>query len=177
MVSQNLIEELSSNIICYKDFPKPGVLFWDFLPIFAKPDFVNRLCKSIANLACGKVDVVVGLEARGFLFGPQVAILLNLPFIPIRKKGKLPGTIISTTYIKEYGEDTLEIQAGVLKKGQRVFLLDDLLATGGTLKAAVDLIQQSDSIVSQIAVFIELNSLNGRNLFSKDLEIFSFLKY
>lgn len=74
-------------------------------------------------------------------------------------------------------QDTLEIQAGVLKKGQRVFLLDDLLATGGTLKAAVDLIQQSDSIVSQIAVFIELNSLNGRNLFSKDLEIFSFLKY
>ncbi|CCD62975.1 Adenine phosphoribosyltransferase [Caenorhabditis elegans] len=149
-----------------KDFPKKGINFRDIMPLFTNPQLVNELCVVIADHVrhtVGHVDSVAGLEARGFLFGPQVAIQLGVPFVPIRKKGKLPGATIEASYVKEYGEDRVEIQEGAIKNGDIVFLIDDLLATGGTLRAATDLVVKAGGKVGEAFVLIELAPLNGRS--------------
>lgn len=125
---------------------------------------------------CPDADVIVGLDARGFLFGFTIAAELGVSFVPIRKKGKLPGPCYSYEYKLEYGSDTFEIQTSGIKPGQKVVVVDDLLATGGTLEAACNLIEKAQGIVQEIIVIMELKSLNGRSkISSKNLH--SFIQY
>lgn len=125
---------------------------------------------------CPNIDVVVGLEARGFLFGFQIAADLGLPFVPIRKKGKLPGELYSQEYALEYGTDQFEIQKNAIKPGQKVLIVDDLLATGGTMEAACLLIAKCGAEVSDCLAVIELVQLNGRDKL-KASRVHSFIKY
>ncbi|CAI4226534.1 unnamed protein product [Auanema sp. JU1783] len=163
MAFDNVRDEVAVHIRSIKDFPKAGINFRDVMPLFQQPKLVDKMCRVIADYCKGKnIQAVAGLEARGFLFGPQVAILLDVPFVPIRKKGKLPGKCISASYVKEYGEDVVEIQEDAVKPGWRILLVDDLLATGGTLRAAIDLIKKAHCIVAEAFVLVELQSLKGR---------------
>lgn len=137
------LAHIQSLVRAIPDFPNKGILFQDIFPIFQDPIAVNSLIlhllarvKESLGEEEGKVDVVVGLDARGFLFGPALAIHLGAAFVPVRKRGKLPGACISTAYSKEYGADELEIQEGAIRPGQRVIVVDDLIATGGTAVAA-----------------------------------------
>lgn len=124
----------------------------------------------------GSIDVVIGLESRGFLIGPLVALRLNKPFLPIRKKGKLPGHVTQLSYHLEYSSDTFEIQVDSLSPGKKVLLIDDLLATGGTLKCAVQLVQSLKCQVAHALVLIELSDLKGRQLLD-GVNIHSLIKY
>lgn len=168
----NLRQKVMALVKEFPDFPTKGVLFRDLLPLFTNPRLLKSLCKFIADRYRGHVDVVAGLEARGFLFGPIVALELDLPFLPIRKKGKLPGLVFSVDYVKEYGTDVIEIQQGILLPEQRVLLLDDLLATGGTLQGAEQLIKKAGAKVAAIFVIAELNVLGGRRLLTSPVETF-----
>ncbi|KAL6731228.1 hypothetical protein Aduo_002117 [Ancylostoma duodenale] len=163
--------EVDRHIRNILDFPKKGINFRDIMPLFANPSLVQDLCTAIAHhirTDVGKVDAVAALEARGFLFGPTVAMMLGVPFVPIRKKGKLPGDCVQASYVKEYGEahfffnDVVEVQKDAMKPGWKVVIVDDLLATGGTLKAAVDVVQKAGAKVAEAFVLIELAPLRGR---------------
>uniref|UniRef100_A0A0K0CZZ1 adenine phosphoribosyltransferase n=1 Tax=Angiostrongylus cantonensis TaxID=6313 RepID=A0A0K0CZZ1_ANGCA len=149
------------------------------MPLFSHPTLVEQLCCAIADhlrIEVGEIDAIAALEARGFLFGPIVAIRLGIPFIPIRKKGKLPGDCIQASYVKEYGEDIIEIQSNVVSQGWRIVILDDLLATGGTIKAAVDVISKAGAIVKEVFVIIELTPLHGRDKIP-EVPVFSLISY
>lgn len=132
----NLKNQLTSAIRKFPDWPKPGILFEDILPIFASPELHSRLLEALelqirANFgAAGRPDVIVGLEARGFLFGPSLALRLGAGFVPVRKRGKLPGPVEEAGFTKEYGDDVFEMQKGMVKGGQRVLVVDDIIATG-----------------------------------------------
>jgi adenine phosphoribosyltransferase len=158
------------------DFPKPGILFYDIGTLLAHGaawhTTVTRLATALRPL---KPDVLVGIESRGFLVAAPLAAMLGTGFIMVRKKGKLPGKTIAYTYKLEYGEDTIEIQDGMLKAGQRVVICDDLLATGGTAAAAVKLARQVGADVIHAAFIIELGFLNGRK--KLDVPITSLVTY
>ncbi|XP_060529587.1 adenine phosphoribosyltransferase isoform X1 [Cylas formicarius] len=159
------IEIIKKHVHSYSDFPKPGVLFRDIFGVLQSPEAFSALKDLLieeARRVEPAVQCVVGLESRGFLFGPSIALDLQVPFVPIRKKGKLPGQVFSHSYLLEYGEDTIEIQGSAIKKGQSVLIVDDLLATGGSLKASCELIKTIGSTVASCLVVIELESLNGR---------------
>jgi len=158
-------EELEKAIRQVPDFPSPGILFFDILPLLKDRIHFANLTKELASLA-GSVDVVAGIEARGLILGSAVALELGKGFVPLRKKGKLPGTTFQESYGLEYGNDTLEIQEGVLGSSDRVLLIDDVLATGGTLVAGVKLIQQCGAIVESVAVALEIAELPGRQKFA-----------
>ncbi|KHJ95126.1 putative adenine phosphoribosyltransferase [Oesophagostomum dentatum] len=143
------------------------------MPLFANPSLLQDLCTAIAEHLrndVGEVNAITGLEARGFLFGPIIAISLGVPFVPIRKKGKLPGECIQASY------DVVEIQKGALKPNWKVVIVDDLLATGGTLKAAVDVIEKAGAAVAEAFVLIELLPLRGRDRIA-NVPLTSLLKY
>ena len=144
------------------DFPKPGIMFRDISPLLASPDAFGEVVRLIAHEWKGSVDAVAGLDARGFLFGAPLALALGVPFVMIRKKGKLPGDVESFSYDLEYGSDTVEMKRGSLKKGARVLIVDDLLATGGTATAACALVESVDARVAGCAFVIELVGLGGR---------------
>lgn len=145
------------------DFPKPGILFRDITPLLADPSGIAMAVEMLANPFRGKgIDLVVGAESRGFIFGTAVACCLSAGFVLVRKPGKLPHKRISMTYELEYGKDTLEMHADAIVKGQRVLVVDDLLATGGTMKACCDMVEQLGGTVAGIAVMIELSGLGGR---------------
>ncbi|HEX4793354.1 MAG TPA: adenine phosphoribosyltransferase [Humisphaera sp.] len=145
------------------DFPKPGILFRDITPLLADPPGLALAVELLANPFRGKnIDLVVGAESRGFIFGTAVACCLSAGFVIVRKPGKLPHKKISMTYDLEYGKDTLEMHADSIVKGQRVLVVDDLLATGGTMKACCDMVHQLGGTLAGIAVLIELSGLNGR---------------
>lgn len=146
------------------DFPVPGVLFFDILPLLRDSTHFSNLTKELSTFA-NVIDVVAGIEARGLILGSAVALELGKGFVPLRKKGKLPGAIFEESYGLEYGNDTLEIQEGVLNHGDRVLLIDDVLATGGTLIAGVKLIHQCGAVVESVAVALEIGELLGRNKF------------
>lgn len=156
--------DLKDHIRSIADFPAPGILFYDISTLLADPDAwqvaIGRLAKITAR---HRPDVLVGIEARGFLVAAPLALKLGLGFSMVRKQGKLPGETVSFTYELEYGRDTVEIQADAVKPGQRVVLLDDLLATGGTLGAAKSLIGQVGGHVVGAACIIELAFLGGRS--------------
>ena len=159
------------------DHPKPGILFYDLTTLLQDPrgfhTLVGRLCEHYNG---HKVDVVAGIEARGFIFAPALAYRLNAGFVPIRKPKKLPAKTMSVTYQLEYGSDSLEIHADAIQPGQHVLLCDDLLATGGTAAAAIKLIRQLGGEIAGAAFAVELNFLNGRAKLP-GTDVFSLLKY
>ena len=143
------------------DFPKPGILFRDITPLLAEPDAFARAVDWLCE-QCDGADAVVGIESRGFILGAPVANRLSLPFVPIRKAGKLPADTIARSYDLEYGSATIEMHADALGPSANVALVDDLLATGGTAEASVQLVLQSGATISIVAFLIELADLNGR---------------
>ncbi|XP_025425848.1 uncharacterized protein LOC112694558 [Sipha flava] len=181
-MSNSSIEEdsiaLKGYIKSFPDFPLPGILFRDIFSVFQNTDglkLLNNILKKYCNEVAGKVDCVAMLEARGFLLGTLMALYLNVPCVPVRKKGKLPGKVAQLEYSLEYAKDVLEVQLGVLKEGTRVLIIDDLLATGGTLQAAVQLMKKTGAEVVQAVVIMELCDLEGRK--KLDIPVKSFIQY
>jgi adenine phosphoribosyltransferase len=158
------VSHLKKLIRDIQDFPKPGVLFRDITPLLADPRGLALSIELLANPFRGKgIDVVVGAESRGFIFGTAVACAISAGFQVVRKPKKLPHKVVSMTYELEYGTDTLEMHADAITPGQRVLIVDDVLATGGTMKACVDLVKQLGGEIAGVAVMIELEFLKGRS--------------
>lgn len=156
--------ELKDYIATINDYPKKGIIFRDISPLMADGNAYNYAATEIVQYARDKqIDMVVGPEARGFIIGCPVAFALGVGFAPVRKPGKLPREVIEATYEKEYGTDTLTMHADSIKKGQRVLIVDDLLATGGTIKATIELVEKLGGIVVGAAFLIELDALHGRD--------------
>ncbi len=171
--------DLKKHIRGIPNFPKPGILFYDIGTLLAHGPAWEATVGRLANVVrAEKPDVLLGIESRGFLMGAPVAALLGIGFVMVRKKGKLPGQTASYTYDLEYGSDTIEIQEGILQKGQRAVLIDDLLATGGTASAATSLARQMGAVVTRAAFVVELTFLPGRQkLESMDLPVSSLVTY
>ncbi|KAA1376147.1 adenine phosphoribosyltransferase [Aeromicrobium fastidiosum] len=146
------------------DWPEPGVTFRDITPLLGDPVAYDAVIDGLVTLAqaAGPVDAVLGIEARGFLFGPSIALRLGVGFVPVRKAGKLPSESLSTSYDLEYGSATMEMHVDAVTAGSRVLVVDDVLATGGTLLAAADLVSQAGATVAGNLVLIELLALGGR---------------
>jgi adenine phosphoribosyltransferase len=159
--------DLASLILDVPDFPRPGVTFKDVTPLLASAQGLAAAVDALVALAPDGVDVVVGLEARGFLFGPPVALALGVGFAPIRKPGKLPRESIEVSYALEYGEETLALHTDAVAPGDRVLVVDDVLATGGTAVAAAGLVRRLGADVVGIAVLLELSFLSGRALLAE----------
>lgn len=173
-----LTKQIDAAIRTISDFPKPGIQFKDITPIFLNNDLCNEISHNLANQARGKVDVVCGVESRGFLFGIQIASILNLPFVMIRKAGKLPGDTYRQEYSLEYGSGSIEVHKGFIQKNQRVLIHDDLLATGGTAAASAQLVKQCGAIPAQFSFVIELKDLCGKQLLEPyTTDIYSLLIY
>jgi len=171
------MEHLKRLIREIPDFPKPGIMFRDITPLLSDPAGLALAIELMANPYRGKyIDLVVGAESRGFIFGTAVASHLSAGFSIVRKPGKLPHKRISISYDLEYGKDTLEMHADAIIAGQRVLVIDDLLATGGTMKACIDLIQQLGGQVVGAAVLIELEGLGGRDKVG-NIDVHSVVKY
>lgn len=155
---------LKDYIASIPDYPKKGIVFRDISPLMADGEAYREATKQIVNYAKEKqIDMVVGPEARGFIVGCPVAFELGLGFAPVRKPGKLPREVIEVEYEKEYGTDTLTIHSDAIQPGQRVLITDDLLATGGTIKATIALVEKLGGIVVGCAFLIELEELHGRD--------------
>jgi adenine phosphoribosyltransferase len=145
------------------DFPKPGILYKDITTLLKDPVALRETADRLAERFAGRrIEQVVGIEARGFIFGPLVANRLNVGFVPVRKPGKLPAETASRSYELEYGRDTLEMHLDGVAAGERVVLVDDLLATGGTARAAADLVESVGGTVDAIGFVVELTYLDGR---------------
>jgi len=164
----NLIEEIKKAIRDVPDFPKPGILFKDITPIFYDQQLCNAIVEESAKkLADVKVDAIVGVESRGFLFGLLLANKMNIPFVLVRKAGKLPYKTLSQEYSLEYGTSKIEMHVDSIKKGWNVVIHDDLLATGGTAEATAQLIHQFGASVSAFTFIVGLDFLNGADKLSK----------
>ncbi len=167
---------LKDHIRSIPDFPKPGILFYDISTLLADAKAWHETVERVATIARKyKPDMIAGIESRGFLLAAPLAMALGTGFLMLRKKGKLPGITVRHRYALEYGTDTIEIQKDAFKPGARVLLVDDLLATGGTLAAAVTLLEQMGAVVPAAACIIELTFLEGRKKLSVPVE--SLLKY
>ena len=178
MASADLIKKLESTIENIPDFPIPGIQFKDISPIFLNPKLYEEVIADLVAFSKGKVDAVCGIESRGYLFGIAIAVALEVPFILIRKAGKLPPPIISESYDLEYGSAIIETREGQIKAGQRVLIHDDLLATGGTTEAAAKLVEKQGATVSQFSFLIGLKGLNGDEKLKKfNAEIYHILEY
>lgn len=167
---------LLSNLRNIPDFPIPGIQFKDVTSLFKKPECLKELNDALYELYkdCG-ITKVVGIESRGFVMGSALAIRLNAGFVPIRKPGKLPAETISESYSKEYGTDTIEIHKDAIDENDVVLIHDDLLATGGTMLAAYNLVKKLNPKNVMINFLIELDGLNGRAIFPKDADVQSLL--
>jgi len=158
-----MIKKIESAIRDIPDFPKPGIIFKDITPVLQDAELFKAVIDLLAeNCSENKPDYIVGLDARGFILGAPLAAKLGCGFIPIRKKDKLPFTTISRSYELEYGEATLEIHQDALKEGDKVVIVDDLLATGGTISAAVELVKNLGGEILSIEFLMELCFLNGK---------------
>ena len=159
------------------DFPKPGILFYDITTLLKDGNgFRQAVACLIEPFLETQVDVVVGIESRGFIFGAAVADRLGVGFVPVRKPGKLPSETVRVSYDLEYGTDALEMHRDAVRAGERVLIVDDLLATGGTAAATVDLVRRGGGEVLGLAFLIELKELNGRARLGEE-KIFSALRY
>jgi adenine phosphoribosyltransferase len=157
------MEKLKTQIRNVPDFPKPGILFYDITTLLQSPTGFRAAIDSIAEpFQDGSIDVIVGIESRGFIFGAALADRLQAGFVPVRKPGKLPSHTIRASYSLEYGSDALEMHHDGVSAGQKVLIVDDLLATGGTASAAMDLVTKLGGTVAGFAFLIELVELNGR---------------
>jgi len=174
MSNNALLEKSIRNI---PDFPKKGILFRDVTTLIQNREAFKKSVDLLAKKYKGKgFDKVVGVEARGFIFGAAVAHKIGAGFVPVRKKGKLPFKTISATYELEYGTDTLEMHQDAIRPGEKILIIDDLLATGGTVKAVTDLVKQLGGKIGAIAFVIELVDLKGKEKL-KDYPVFSLVKF
>jgi len=176
-IDKNFQEEIKRSIRDVYDFPKEGIIFRDITTLlqngllFKKVlDYFYMFCEQ------NKAEAIIGVESRGFIFGGALAYNLQVPFIPVRKEGKLPYATLKESYSLEYGEATVEMHEDALVKGTNTIIIDDLLATGGTLKATTSLVEKCGGKVGGIALLVELSFLNGRDLL-QDYEIFSLASY
>lgn len=172
-----LSTKLSEAIRDVPDFPKPGIIFKDITPVLASGELFKLSIDALTAIVTPHNPTkVIGIDARGFIFGAAVADRLGIGFVPMRKTGKLPWTTLGETYALEYGDAVLEVHQDAIERGERVVVVDDLLATGGTANAAVNLIKQLGGDLRTLAFLIELDFLEGRKLFP-DLETSSVLHY
>ncbi len=171
------MDDLKSLIREVPDYPKPGVLFYDLTTLLKDKQGFHLLVSRLCDHYRGKqIDLVTGIEARGFIFGPALAYALGAGFIPARKPNKLPSRTASVTYALEYGSDSLEVHVDAVRPGQTVLVCDDLLATGGTAAAAVKLLRQLGAQITGAAFAVELTFLNGRAKLP-DVDVFSLIQY
>lgn len=159
--------DLAGLVVDVPDFPKPGVTFCDITPLVGSAEGLAQAVAGLVASVTGPVDVVVGMEARGFIFSAPVALALGVGFAPVRKPGKLPRSAVSVTYDLEYGTETLAMHADAVAPAARVLVVDDVLATGGTVVATAELVRRLGGVVSQVAVVMELDFLHGRELLSR----------
>lgn len=171
------VEELKSLVRTVPDFPKPGILFYDITTLLKDRSGFAQLIDALAVYYLEKkIDLVLGIEARGFIFGPALAYRLNAGFVPVRKPRKLPAPVARVTYDLEYGSDSLEIHLDAIEPGQRVVIVDDLLATGGTMEATIKLVEQLGGEIAGLAFAVELDFLRGRDRFA-EYDVYSLLHY
>ena len=171
------MEKLKQLIREVPDFPKPGILFYDITTLLKEPEGLKGAIDGLKDHYKGSgVDLVIGIESRGFIFAPALAYALGAGFVPVRKPKKLPGERTSITYDLEYGTDTLEMHTGAVAAGHRVLIVDDLLATGGTASATARLVEQGGGSVAGLAFVLELTFLNGRQKLN-GYDVFSLLQY
>jgi adenine phosphoribosyltransferase len=171
------VESLRAEIREVPDFPKPGILFYDITTLIKQPGpFKEAVELMVQPFLDRRVDVVVGMESRGFIFSAPMAIALGAGFVPVRKLGKLPGETISVEYALEYGTNTLEIHRDAISPGQRVLVVDDLLATGGTVLGTIELIRQLKADIVGLSFLVELLFLKGRDRLS-EYDIHSIIQY
>ncbi len=157
------MDQLKSLIREVPDFPKPGILFYDITTLLKDAAGLRRVIDGLgSHYQSQKIDVVIGIEARGFIFAPAVAYALNAGFVPVRKPGKLPAATARIEYKLEYGTDALEIHRDAVQPGQNVLIVDDVLATGGTAHAVVDLVRNLGGVVAGLGFVLELDFLGGR---------------
>ena len=177
MSSKKNIKAIAKRIRDIPDFPKEGIIFKDITPILSDIEAFRIAIKEMATPFIGqKIDVVVGIESRGFIFGAPIADILNCSFVPVRKPGKLPSKTKSISYELEYGSDSLEIHEDAIDSGQNILIVDDLLATGGTAEATCRLISKLEGNIVGFTVLIELEFLEGRNKL-KQYNVHSLVKY
>lgn len=170
--------DLKSKIAVIEDYPQPGISFKDITTLFKDGEAYCYAIKAIADYFRGKpIDLVVGPEARGFLVGAPVAYELGVGFVPVRKPGKLPGKVVDYTYTLEYGQDTLEIKEDAIKPGMKILIVDDLLATGGTISAVVNLVEKLGGEVIGCGFLIELCELAGRKKLPNNNAVMSLVQY
>ncbi|KAI7749150.1 hypothetical protein M8C21_021166 [Ambrosia artemisiifolia] len=163
-VTDDRVARIASSIRVIPDFPKPGIMFQDITTMLLDPvAFKDTIDLFVERYREKDISVVAGVEARGFIFGPPIALALGAKFVPIRKPNKLPGAVISEEYSLEYGTDKMEMHVGAVQTGERVLIIDDLIATGGTLAAAIKLLERVGANVVECACVIELADLKGRD--------------
>lgn len=163
-MSERLRDLIANNTRDIADFPSPGVMFKDLTPLFANHAAFADVLGELAARHDGAVDLIAGVEARGFIIGAALAQVMGVGFVPIRKKGKLPGDVIEQSYDLEYGSATIEMQVGAVQPGQRVLVVDDVLATGGTGAASCTLVEACGATVSGFDALVELEFLGGRTV-------------
>ena len=169
--------DLRSYLRDIPDFPKPGILFKDITPLLSSPEAFNAAIDRLADHYRGRsIDTIAAAEARGFIFGAPLALRLNAGFVPIRKPGKLPYATVAMEYQLEYGKDRLEVHTDAFAKSQRVLLIDDVLATGGTMRACCDLVRQAGTELVGCAFILELRFLHGREKLAP-IDVFSLVSY
>ncbi len=170
-------DDLRAKIREVPDFPKPGILFYDITTLLKEPDafrdVIDRMAEPIAN---HRIDLVVGMESRGFIFAAPLAYKLGAGFVPVRKLGKLPAETIEVEYDLEYGTATLEIHRDAIAEGQRVLLVDDLLATGGTVLGTIELVKRLGGEIAGLSFMVELTALHGRDKLG-DYPIHTLIEY
>lgn len=170
-------EQLKKLIREVPDFPKKGILFYDITTLLKDKTGFAQLIDLFSEHYIGKqIDLILGMEARGFIFGPALAYRLNAGFVPVRKPGKLPAATVKVEYELEYGSNALEVHTDAVQKGQRVLIVDDLLATGGTAEATARLVKSLGGEIAGLAFVVELDFLNGREKL-KPYNVFSLLHY
>jgi adenine phosphoribosyltransferase len=171
------LDALKERIRHVPDFPKAGILFYDITTLLRDRDGFHQVIEALAApYRDDRIDLVVGIESRGFILGGAIAHRIAAGFVPVRKVGKLPSKSIRVTYDLEYGSDSLEVHADAVSRGQRVLIVDDLLATGGTARATADLVKQLGGTVHGLAFLIELAELNGRARLDGE-NVFALLRY
>ena len=170
------MDNLKKLIRTVPDFPKKGIQFYDITTLLKEPYGLRTTIDRLTELVDLPIDTVIGIEARGFIFAPALAYRLGAGFVPVRKPRKLPAETESISYALEYGEDTLEIHKDAIGAGNRVLIADDLLATGGTARAVVDLVERLGGTVAGLAFVVELNFLNGRERLAGH-KVSALLKY
>lgn len=172
------MDELKKTIREVPDYPKPGILFYDITTLLKDADAFRKVIDILTERYRGRgINKILGIDSRGFIFAPCVAYNLGAGFVPVRKKGKLPAETLSVDYELEYGSNTIEIHRDSLEPGEKVVIIDDLIATGGTAAATARMVEELGAELVEMAFMIELTFLKGRENLPEDTEVFSILKY